>query len=69
MELYLSSSALGREHKGQDYELDSALTMVWHLGTLKSPIVQRSMQPFSMSGSSHDMILLLKELNQVNLKN
>lgn len=69
MELHLSSSASGREHEGQDSELDSALTMVWHLGTLRSPIVQHSMQQFSMSGSSHGMILLLKGFNQVNLKN
>lgn len=62
MKFHLSSSALGRRYEGQDCELDSALTMVWHLGTLRSPTVQHSRQPFSMSGSSHDMILPLKEL-------
>lgn len=65
MKLHPSSSALGRKYQGQDYELDSALTMVWHLGTLRSPIVQHSVQPFSMSGSSHDMILPLKELSKL----
>lgn len=57
MKFLLSSSALGRKHEGQDYELCSALTVSWHLGTLRCPIVQYAA---IQSVSLHDVILPLK---------
>lgn len=57
MKFFLSSSALGRKHEGQDYELCSALTVSWHLGTLRCPIVQYAA---IQSVSLHDVTLPLK---------